>query len=75
MATLVLHPAHTHVSVEKRSCKGTPVSLGSPNGLKMIFALLTEVVAVYMQLIIIYLYYLTLKGLFALLYKLSRSLV
>ena len=41
----------------------------------MIFALLTEVIAVHVRLTIVHLWYLSLKGLFALLRRLSRSLV
>ena len=38
----------------KKSCKKGLVGLTGPRSLKIIFALLTEVVVVYMQFIIIY---------------------
>ena len=66
---------YTNVHTEKRSCKGNRVSPGGPNGFKIIFALLIEVIAVYIQLIIIYLRYFSLKGSLALRQWLSRSLV
>ena len=46
--------AYTKVLTEKWSYKGSPVDPGGLHGLEMIFALLTEVIAVHMQLTIIY---------------------
>ena len=59
--------------MEKESCKESLIEPGSSDGLEKIFALLTEVIAVHMGLTIIYLWYLSLKVLFAL--RLSKSLV
>ena len=64
---------HTNVPTEKGSYKGSPIELGSPDGLKIIFAQLTEVIAVHMGLTIIYFCYFSLKDLFAL--RLFKSLV
>ena len=59
--------------MQKRSCKGSPIEPGSSDSLEIIFALLIEVIVVYIGLTIIYLWYLNLKVSFAL--RLSRSLV
>ena len=75
MATLVLRPVHTNVPVEESSYKGSPVGPRGPSSLKMVFALLTEVIAVHMRLIIIYLRYLSLERSLTLCWKLSRPLV
>ena len=75
VAMFELCPAHTKILTEKKSCKRSPVGPGGPGSLKVIFALLTEGIAVHMRLIIIYLWYFSLKGLFALCWQLSRSLV
>ena len=75
LAMFELCPVHTNIPMKKRSCKR---SLVGPDGfgvLEIIFALLTEVITVHMQLIILYLWYLSLKGLFALCWRLSRYLV
>ena len=66
MVTLVLRLAHTNILAEEKSCKGSPVDPSGPSGLKMVFALLTEVIVVYMQLTIIHLQYLSIERLLAL---------
>ena len=63
---LKLCPSYADVPAKKRSCKGGPVGSGSLKSLKMIFTLLAEVVAVHVRFIIIYIWHLSLKGLFAL---------
>ena len=75
MTILVLCPAHTHAPVEEQSCKGSPVWLSGPSSLKMIFALMTKVIAVYVWLTIVHLWYLSLKGLLTLRWRRFRSLV
>ena len=75
MATLVLRPVHDNVSAEEKSCKGSPFGPSGPSSLKIIFALLTEVIAVYVQITIVHLWYLSLKKLLTLHWKLSRFLV
>ena len=72
---LVLHPAHTNVSAEEKSCKGSLIGPGGPSGLKIVFVLLTEVILVYMRLTIIHLWYLSLERSLALRWRMSRSLV
>ena len=47
--------AYTNIPTEKESCKVSPIEPDSPDSLKMIFAPLTEVIAVHMGLTIIYL--------------------
>ena len=59
----VLRPAHTNIFAKERSYKRSPVGSGGFSNLKMIFALLTEMIAIYMQLTIIHLRYLSLKKL------------
>ena len=73
--TLELRLSYADVPTKKGSCKGGSVCPGGPRGLKMIFALLAEVVAVHMQFTIIYIRHLSLEGSFALLWRLARSLV
>ena len=73
IAIFVLCPVHTNIPTKKGSCKGGPIEPSSPDGLEIIFASLTEVIAIYMGLTIIYLRYLSLKSSFAL--RLFRSLV
>ena len=75
VATLVLRLVHTNVLAEEKSCKGSPVGPSGPSGLKMVFALLTEVITVYIQVIIIHLRYFSLERSLALCWRLSRSLV
>ena len=75
MATFVLRPAHINVSAEEKSCKRSLVGLGGSSGLKIVFALLTEVIAVHMQLTIIHLRYLSLERSLALRWRRSRPLV
>ena len=50
MAILILRPAHINILLEKKSYKRSSVSLINLNGLKMIFALLTEVIVAHMYL-------------------------
>ena len=71
---LKLRPVYTNVPMEKKSCKKSLVGSGGPSSLKLIFSLLKKVIAVYMQLTIIHLWYLSFKRLLALCRKLSRSL-
>ena len=75
MALLVLRLANTNILAKERSCKRSPVVPSGPSSLKMIFALLTKVIAVYVWLTIVHLWYFSLKGLLALRWRLSRSLV
>ena len=75
MATLKLYLAYIKILMEKESCKKCSIGLGSPGNLKIIFALLTEVVEIYVQFIIIHFQYLSLKMLLALCQRLSKSLV
>ena len=75
MATFVLRPLHTHVSAEKKSCKESPVGFSNPRSLKMVFALLTKLITVHMQLTIVHFWDLSLNGLFTLRRRLTRSLV
>ena len=72
---LILRPAHTNVSTEERGYKRSPVCLNGPSSLKMIFALLIKVIAVYVQFTIVHLWYFSFKRLLALRWRLSRSLV
>ena len=72
---LELYLIYTNIPIEKKSCKRNLVDFGGPNGLKMIFILLTKVVAVHMQLIIIYFWYFSHKGLLVLCQKLFWSLI
>ena len=71
---LLLRPAHTNGPAEEKSCKKSLVDPIVPSGLKMVFALLTEVIAVHMWLIIIHLWYLSLESPLALRWSLFRSL-
>ena len=72
---LELRLSYPDIPTKKRSCKGGLVGPGSPKGLKMIFTLLAKVLAVHVQFTIIYIWHLSLKKLFALLWRLARSLV
>ena len=72
---LVLCPVHTNIFAEEKSCKESPVGPSGPSSFKIIFTLLTEVIAVHVQFTIIYLWYLSLKGSLALCWRLFRSLV
>ena len=65
--------AYTNIPTEKKSYKKSLIEPDSPGSLEIIFALLIEVIAVHIKLTIIYLWYFSLKGLFA--FRLSRSLV
>ena len=66
---------YADVLLKKESCKGDSVGLDDPRGIKIIFTLLAEVVAVHMQFTIIYIQHLSFKGLFALLWRLAKFLV
>ena len=72
---LKLCPSYADVPTKKESCKKGLVGLGGPRSLKTIFALLAEVVVVYVRFTIVYIRHLSLKRLFALLWRLARSLV
>ena len=73
--TFELRPSYANIPTKKKSCKKGSVGPDSPRGLKMIFTLLAEVVAVHMRFTIIYIRHLSFKGLFALLWRLARHLV
>ena len=75
MTAFVLRLLYTNVSTKNKSCKESLVGLGGSNSLKIIFLLLTKMVAVHVQLIIIYIQHFSLKSLLALHQKLFRSLV
>ena len=75
MTALVLSLLHANASTKKKSCKKSPVGPGGPSGLKIIFALLTKVVVVYVWLSKVYIQHLSLKRLLTLCWRLSRSLV
>ena len=75
MTTVELRLTHINVLPKKKSCKGSPVGPSGPSSLKIVFALLAEVVAVHMQLTIVYLRHLSLKELLALRGRLFGSLV
>ena len=75
MAPLVLRPADTNIPAEEGSCEKSPVVPSGPSSLKIILALLTEVIAVHVGLTIVHLWYLGLKGSLALRWRWSRSLV
>ena len=47
MTMFELYLAYTNISIKKRSCKEGLVGFDGPRGLEIIFALLTEVVAVH----------------------------
>ena len=47
MIMFELRLAYTYVPMKKKSCNEGLVNAGGLNGLKMIFALLTKVIAVY----------------------------
>ena len=66
MVMLELHPAHSNIPTEKKGRKKSPVGPSGLSSLKIIFPLLTEVIAVHMQLTIIYYWYFSLKDLLAL---------
>ena len=70
-----LYLLYTKVSIKKKSYKRGLVSLGGLSSFKINFALLTKVVAVYIQFIIIYIWYLSFKGLCALRWKMAKPLV
>ena len=72
---LELHPLYADVSTKKESCKGSLVGPSGPRSFKIIFTLLAEVVGVYVRFIIVYIRHLSLKRLFALLWRLARFLV
>ena len=74
MAMVKLRPAHINVLTKKKLQKSS-VGPGGPNGLKMIFIPLTELIAVHMQLTIIHFSYFSLKRLLVLYWRLSRFLV
>ena len=59
----------------KEAAKEGLVGRGGPRGLKIIFTLLVEVVAVHVRFTIIYIWHFSFKGLFVLLWRLTRFLV
>ena len=73
--TLELRSSYVDVCTKKKSSKRGLVGPDGPRSVKIIFTLLAEVVAVYVQFTIIYIWHLSLKGLFALLWRLARFLV
>ena len=72
---LKLCPTYTNIFIEKSCCKKSLIGLNGLSSIKIIFALLTKVVIIYIQLIIIHLRHFSLKRLLALRRKLSKSLV
>ena len=72
---LVLRLLYINTPTQKKSCKESLVGPIGPSSLKIIFAQLIKVIAVYVWLTIVHLWYLSLKKLLALRWKLSRSLV
>ena len=48
--------------MEKKNCKGSPIGPGDSISLKMIFVLLPKVVAVHVQISIVYIWHFNLKG-------------
>ena len=75
MTTLELHLVYTNIFTKKSSYKESLVGPISPNGLKIIFTLLTKVIVVYVLITIIHLQYFSLIGLLALWRRLFMSLV
>ena len=75
LPTLVLRPAHTNIPAEEKNCKESPVGSSGLSVLKMVFALLTEMIAVYMRLTIIHLRYFSLERSLALRWRLFKSLI
>ena len=61
-----LHLSYANVSIKKKSCKEDLVGSGDLKSLKMIFILLAEVLAVYMQFTIIYIWHFSFKESFSL---------
>lgn len=62
----VLCPIDINVFVKKKSCQSDLIGFGGPSSLKIIFALPTKMVVIHMHFIIIYIWNLSFKKLFAL---------
>ena len=73
--TFELYLSYVNISKKKKSCKWGLIGPNSPRSLKIIFTLLAEVIAVHVQFTKIYIWHLSFKMLFVLLWRLARSLV
>ena len=75
MTALVLRPLYTNTLTKEKNYKGSLIGPNGPSSLKIIFALLTKVVAVHVELSIVHIRHLSLKRLLMLCWRLSRFLV
>ena len=73
--TFELLPSDTNIRTKKTSCKRGLIGPSGLKSLKIILALLIEVVTIYVWLTKIYIWYLSFKKLFMLHWRLARSLV
>ena len=75
MATFVPRLAHTNIPWKEKSCKESLIGTDGPDGLEIIFALLTEVVAIHVRFFIVHIWYFSLEGSLALRWRPTRSWV